>query len=309
VEPPPLFTKSFAPPLIFAGSASTLTFTIDNGASALAASSLDFTDNLPAGVTIATPANATTTCTGGTLTATAGASVIAYTGGSVAASASCTIGVDVTSATLGTFVNTSGELTSSSGTSAAASDTLTVELAPVTSFTGPTATGTGQATASISGGGPGCGFTSAAFVPLSSVPPPPAGLAFPHGLFTYVLEGCTLGATVDISIAYPQPLPVDTELWKFGPTLADLIPHWYTLPSTVAGNLLSFSVTDGGQGDNDLTQDGKLEDPLGPASRALALASAAPIPLIGPWGLVLLAIGLALLAAVRFRGRHASWRA
>jgi len=126
VEPPPLFDKSFAPNVISVSDASTLTFTIDNSASALAASSLDFTDNLPAGVIVADPPNATTACTGGTLTAAAGTGLITYAGGTVSAGASCTVQVDVGSSVPGNHVNTTGDLTSSSGNSGAASDTLTV---------------------------------------------------------------------------------------------------------------------------------------------------------------------------------------
>ena len=130
VEPPPMFDKVFAPEQISVIQASTLTFTIDNSASAVDADSLDFTDNLPAGVVVATPPNATTTCTGGMLTATGGSDVITYTGGSVAEGASCTVQVDVGSSVPGIYDNTTGDLTSSSGNSGSASDTLTVVQPP-----------------------------------------------------------------------------------------------------------------------------------------------------------------------------------
>ncbi|MCP4250734.1 MAG: hypothetical protein GY778_27160, partial [bacterium] len=130
VEPPPTFAKAFAPSTIGTGTVSTLTFTIDNSASALAASNLDFTDNLPAAVSVATPPNSTTTCTGGTLTAAAATGVISYTGGSVGAGTTCTVQVDVTSSTLGAHTNTTGDLTSSSGNSGTAEATLTTVLQP-----------------------------------------------------------------------------------------------------------------------------------------------------------------------------------
>ena len=126
IEPPPAFAKSFAPSAILQGGTSTLTFTIDNTASALAASSLDVTDNLPVEVVIADPPNASTTCTGGTLTTVSGTSTITYTGGTVSAGASCTVTVDVTSTTSGAHVNTTGDLTSSAGNSGTASATLDV---------------------------------------------------------------------------------------------------------------------------------------------------------------------------------------
>ncbi|MEM6455864.1 MAG: IPTL-CTERM sorting domain-containing protein [Acidobacteriota bacterium] len=131
VEPPPTFAKAFAPASIPIDGVSTLTFTVDNAASTtLDATALDFVDNLPAGLVVATPANASTTCTGGTLTAADGSTSITYTGGSVVAGASCTIAVDVTSAAAGSYVNLSGDLTSSLGNSGTATDTLNVEPAP-----------------------------------------------------------------------------------------------------------------------------------------------------------------------------------
>ena len=126
IEPPPTFAKVFDPDTILAGAVSTLRFTLDNSASALAADELAFTDTLPAGVVVTTPANTSNSC-GGTLTAAAGSGTIMLSGGSVGAGASCTIDVDVTSITSGMHVNTTGNLTSTSGDSGTATDTLTVD--------------------------------------------------------------------------------------------------------------------------------------------------------------------------------------
>lgn len=124
VEPPPAFGKSFAPDVVTVGQASTLTFTIVNTASALDATDLAFADTLPAGVEVADPPDASTTCTGGTITAPAGGGTIGYSGGTVVAGESCTVQVDVVATAPGTHLNTSGALTSSSGSSGTASDTL-----------------------------------------------------------------------------------------------------------------------------------------------------------------------------------------
>jgi hypothetical protein len=147
VEPPPAFAKSFAPDSIDVGDTSTLSFTIDNSASALAAAGLDFTDVLPAGVVVANPANAATTCTGGTLTAVAGSDAVSYSGGAVAAGAACGVSVDVVGSMAGVHVNTTGDLTSSSGNSGTATDTLTVnDVTPprVVSVDSVLGTGDGQ---------------------------------------------------------------------------------------------------------------------------------------------------------------------
>ena len=124
VDVPPAFAKAFEPATISVGAVSTLTLTIDNGGSGVAATGLDVSDPLPSGVAVAATPNASTTCTGGTLTADAGTGTVAYTGGSVAGGATCTVAVDVTASTAGTFLNTTGDLTSSLGNSGSASASL-----------------------------------------------------------------------------------------------------------------------------------------------------------------------------------------
>lgn len=126
VNPQPGFSKVFSPNPTVINGIVTLTFTIDNSASSIAATGLDFTDNMPSGLIVATPSNASTTCTGGTLTAVSGSSTVTYTGGTVAAGASCSVAVDVITDTAGDYLNTTGDLTSSLGNSGPAADTLTV---------------------------------------------------------------------------------------------------------------------------------------------------------------------------------------
>lgn len=124
VPTPPQFSAQFIPNLALLNSTSTLEFTIHNSTSVVAASSLSFTNVFPTGLSVASPPNAVTTCTGGDLTAVAGSSTITYAGGAVDALASCTISVDTTPTVETTFVNTTGPLTSSSGSSDMASATL-----------------------------------------------------------------------------------------------------------------------------------------------------------------------------------------
>jgi len=123
---PPGFNKNFLPTQIQAGQTSRLDFIIVNTTSVVAVTSLDFTDNLPAGVVVASPPNTSTSCIGGTLTAVAGTGTVSYTGGTVPANLGCAVFVDVTSANSGTYVNTSGDLTSSAGNSGTSTATLTV---------------------------------------------------------------------------------------------------------------------------------------------------------------------------------------
>ncbi|MFQ5524628.1 MAG: beta strand repeat-containing protein [Thermoanaerobaculia bacterium] len=126
VDPPPLFGKAFVPDFIDPGFRSALTFLIDNSDSVFPVTDLAFTDTLPAGVTVAFSADVGSTCTGGTLTAVEGSGVISYSGGSVAAGDFCFVQVDVTATVPGSYPNLSSPLTSSSGESSAAIDTLIV---------------------------------------------------------------------------------------------------------------------------------------------------------------------------------------
>jgi uncharacterized repeat protein (TIGR01451 family) len=145
----PGFSKSFAPATVQFGGRSTLTFSIDNTANDGNAFNLNFTDSLPSGMTIASPTNASTTCNGGTLTAPTGGSSITYGpnfsvpgSASVSAGASCTVKVDVIGGSVGTLVNTSGELfsieigpTRSSGKATAALVVTNDQLALRKTFT------------------------------------------------------------------------------------------------------------------------------------------------------------------------------
>jgi hypothetical protein len=138
-----------------------------------------------------------------------------------------------------------------------------------TFFSAPTGSGSGSSGISVAGGGSGCSFSNAAFVPTtggaSSPPePPPVKEKFPHGLADFTTRGCTAGSTVTITVTYPQALPYGTRYWKFGPTASNTVPHWYTIPATVQGNKITFTISDGGLGDDDLTANGVIVDVGGP---------------------------------------------
>jgi hypothetical protein len=52
------------------------------------------------------------------------------------------------------------------------------------------------------------------------------------------------------------------------------VPHWYTIPAIVNGNTISFTILDGGVGDDDLTVNGTIVDQGGPGMTL----PAAPVP-------------------------------
>lgn len=101
----PQLDKSFSPVTRFVGQTSTLTFTVTNTSELASKVGWGFDDALPAGLAVAPSPNLGGTCVA-TRAATAGSSTVTVTNGSLATGqASCTITVDVTSATAGVFTN------------------------------------------------------------------------------------------------------------------------------------------------------------------------------------------------------------
>ena len=172
-------------------------------------------------------------------------------------------------------------------------------LVPVRSYTGPSATGSGSITASFTGGGATCSFDAPQYIPLAghTHSPPvgsaPPGEVFPHGLFGFRTVGCGAGGTITLTVTYPSPVPPASRYWKYGPTPSEPAPHWYILPATISGATVTFSITDGGLGDDDLAANGTIVDPGGIGYLV------SPVPALSDGALALLALMLVLLTVRR----------
>lgn len=131
----PTVAKSFNPSETLTGGTSVLTLTLTNPNGGVAITGTAFTDSYPANLVNTTAPGGATTCAGGTVTALAGGTSVALSGGTIAAGGSCTVTVNVTSATAGAYTNTipaGGVTTTNAGSNtAAASATLTVSLPPL----------------------------------------------------------------------------------------------------------------------------------------------------------------------------------
>ena len=232
----------------------------------------------------------TATCNPGAITGTGGAAATTIT---------------VTGLANGTPYNCSVTATNTRGTGAASATVGVTPLAPaVTTFSGASPTGTGTITASFTGGGAGCTYTTSQFIPVTgnpASPPGPAPANFPHGLFDFTLGGCTPASTITMTIVYPAALPAGTQYWKYGPTPATPGPHWYVLPATITGNTVVFSITDGGVGDDDLGANGTIVDQGGPGIPG-APGAVDSIPTLHEWALMLLA--LLLMSSGVYYARH-----
>lgn len=177
-----------------------------------------------------------------------------------------------------------------------ASQTFTLTIASVTRFSSPTATGTGTATAQITGGGLACTFLGdAAFINASGVGTP-VPLQFPHGLFSFTLRGCT--GSVTLTITYPSVLPPASAYWKYGPQQKGAPSTWYKFVAAPnpASAVYTLTLADNALGDDDWDATTDIVDQGGPAASPVAA-----VPTVGATKLALLACLLAIAGLLMLR--------
>ncbi len=271
--------KSFTPPTINSGGTSLLTITLTN-TNPGTITGVAFSDTYPSNLlNTATPAGITT-CSG-TVTAVANGGSLALSGGTIPGNGNCTVTVNVTSNTAGSYVNSTGPVTSTNaGTATPATATLVVNAQPFAvtkSFSGGT----------ITGGTP---------VPLSitltnSNPAPVTGASFTDSYPAGLVNTATPNV-VNTCGGSAVGLPNGNSLSLTGGT----IPANSTCTVTV--NVTAFAigtyvnntgiVTSGNSGN------------AGPASATLIIGGpTAPIPTLSPWALVLL-VGILLFGGALF---------
>ena len=115
---PPSVAKTFTPPSIAIGGTSRLTITLGNQTASPMKLFQDMDDTLPPTVVVAATPAIGGTCTNADITATAGSSLVRYKSGALIPAGGCTIQVNVTGSTLGTYNNTipAGALVTQIGT-------------------------------------------------------------------------------------------------------------------------------------------------------------------------------------------------
>lgn len=121
-------TKSFSPNSISSGATSTLTITIQHNPPGNS-DGIAFTDNYPGNLKNAATPNVINTC-GGTVTVAAGGSSLSLSGVKLAGNQACSISVSVTSTVAGSYLNSTGLVTSDSGSIGPSTATLTVTAPP-----------------------------------------------------------------------------------------------------------------------------------------------------------------------------------
>ncbi|MCL1149835.1 beta strand repeat-containing protein, partial [Shewanella ulleungensis] len=113
-------------PTVSVGNSSTLTYTLTNNSSSDSASEIGFNVNLPLGVVVAAQTNESMSCGSGSYTLDAGASIVAASGYQLSQGQSCKLIFNVTASSAGALNITTTDLSSSAGSSADSSTTLTV---------------------------------------------------------------------------------------------------------------------------------------------------------------------------------------
>ena len=194
-----------------------------------------------------------------------------------------------------------------SGTVASANVT-NVAVSCVNMISGPTSTGTGTGTATLTGGGAACGFNAgSAFVGTPAAPP--AGVTFPHGFFGFTASSCpAANGAVTVTLTYPAAIPPGAQYYKYGKEAGNTTDHYYTIPATISGNQVTFTITDGLLGDNDLAANGTITDPGAIGIAGAAGPAVTPIPTVSEYVLAALAMLMLLAAASPLRARRGTRR-
>jgi len=161
-----------------------------------------------------------------------------------------------------------------------------------------TAAGTGTACFTTSNG------TIEHLTAVSTPPSAPAGIMFPHGMFTFKITGLSNEEEVTLTVDLPDPVPVGTKWWKY---------HNNTWSPMDIGdddgdNLITVALKDGRTPDDEDTIPGQITDQGGPGGTGVVGWETYPINkarVLLPWIALLAAVvaGACLLALRWRRGR------
>lgn len=117
-------------------------------------------------------------------------------------------------------------------------------------------------------------ITSLSAISAQTLPDPPSGVVFPHGLVYCAVTNITPGSTVTFTITFPAVLPANMEYWKYEP-----LNGWFRIPiASRNGNVITIQITDGGLGDADGVANGVIIDPGGVAIPTTPTPPPTPTP-------------------------------
>lgn len=177
-----------------------------------------------------------------------------------------------------------------------------VQLTTPTPITVPLPSGgSGNARVLVSGPG-GCAVDPNSVQINSTGPSLPANARAPLGVVRFTATGCS-NATLSVQVTYPAGSLSGLSIRKYGPygSGGSMQTGWFTpagltLSTGAGGDVVTYSVTDNGNGDNDPTL-GVISDPLAPLLISDATGAQA-VPTLSPWALLVLAALLGVCSLV-----------
>jgi hypothetical protein len=86
----------------------------------------------------------------------------------------------------------------------------------------------------------------------------------PYGLFSYRIDGLSIGATVDLTFYFADTIPEDAEWYKYDSSDGTSFDYSSNIID-IDGNKAVVRITDGGTGDMDGVLNGVIIDPSGPS--------------------------------------------
>ena len=98
----------------------------------------------------------------------------------------------------------------------------------------------------------------------------PADAEFPFGFFDFSIDGLDPGEAVNVTMILHNGTSI-TKYYKYGVTPDNLTPHWYDFAyngqtgAEINGNVITLHFVDGLRGDEDITANGSIKEPGGPA--------------------------------------------
>ncbi len=110
---------------------------------------------------------------------------------------------------------------------------------------------------------------------VQSIAPPapsPDGVELEYGCFGFIINGVGIGGSAIVTLFGPEGATYDT-FYKYGSTIGNPSDHWYEFlydaPSQtgaqINGNEITLYFVDGQRGDDDLSLNGEIVEPGGPA--------------------------------------------
>ena len=98
----------------------------------------------------------------------------------------------------------------------------------------------------------------------------PADAQFPFGFFDFSIDGLELGEAVTVTLILHNASSIN-KYYKYGITPDNMVPHWYDFAwdgqtgAQINGNVIILHFVDGLRGDEDITVNGSIKEPGGPA--------------------------------------------